>query len=125
MRQIDRFATDFYNFLVEKSHKNTFSICQTVGGNVADSFLRCNTYLDRAFPVFKAHPGILHAICGGKWIAETGLVIFSTCMSPSITWENDYLLGKYLIIFDLYIIWNVQVKSGNCYFALFIGKYEN
>ena len=76
VRQIDRFVTDFYHFLVEKSHKNTFSICQTVGGNFADSFSDGNTCLDRAFPFFKAHPGILHAICGGKWIAEAGLVIF-------------------------------------------------
>ena len=43
----------FIIFLIEKSHKNTFSICQTVGRNVADSFSDGNTCLDRAFPFSK------------------------------------------------------------------------
>ena len=70
------FATDFYHFLIEKSHKNTFSICQTVGGNVADSFSDGNTCLDRAFPFSKLIREFSMLSVAGKWIAEAGLQIF-------------------------------------------------
>ena len=49
---------------------------------------------------------------------------FLMFMSTPMRWKNDYFLCKYLIIFHLYIIWNAQVKSGNCYFALFIGNMK-
>ena len=76
VRQIDRFATDFYHFLEEKSHKNTFSICQNCWRECRRHFLRLQHLSWQSIYVFEAHPGIFHAICGGKWIAEAGLQIF-------------------------------------------------
>ena len=125
VRQINRFATDFYHFLVEKSHKNTFSICQTVGGNVTDSFSDGNTCLDRAFPFSKLIREFSMLSVVGNGLLRLVSKFFSMFMSNPMRWKNDYFLCKYLIIFHLYIIWNAQVKSGNCYFTLFIGKYEN
>ena len=115
----------FIIFLKKNHTKTHFQFVKTVGRNVTDTFSDGNTCLDRAFPFSKLIQEFSMLSVAGNRLLRQVSNFFSMFMSNPMRWKNDYFLCKYVIIFHLYIIWNAQVKSGNCYFTLFIGKYEN